>query len=103
MKTNRLALHEELCTLLGSRYVYYQPGTNTKMKYPCIVYRRGDIEPRYANDMTYVCRERYTLTVVSGDPDNEIADKLLSHFRLITYTNRYLSDNLYHDTLELYY
>ena len=103
MKANRLKLHEELCTVLGSRNVYFQPGPNIKMSYPCIIYRRGDIEPIYANNLTYINRERYTLLAVSGDPDNEIADNLLSHFHLITYTNRYVSDNLYHDALEIYY
>ena len=103
MKTNRINLHGELVEVLGSTNVYYQPGANITLKFPCIIYRRGDIQPFYANNKTYINRERYTLTVVSGDPDNEIADNLLSHFSLITYTNRYVSDGLYHDTLEVYY
>lgn len=103
MKTNRLKLDDEIREVLGSTNVYYQPGPNVTLKYPCIIYRRGDIQPLYADNKTYLNRERYTLTIVSADPDNEIADNLLSHFSLITYTNRYVSDGLYHDTLEIYY
>ena len=36
----RLQLHEELCSVLGSRNVYFQPPETIKLTYPCIIYSK---------------------------------------------------------------
>ena len=40
----RLELHEILCTILGSRNVYFQPPESIKMNYPAIVYGLDDMQ-----------------------------------------------------------
>lgn len=43
---NRLNLHEEFATLLGSNNVYFQPPESVKLNYPCIKYSRVGIDSK---------------------------------------------------------
>ena len=61
---DRLALHELLCELLGSRNVYFQPPESVKMKYPAIVYSRNRIENTSADNVVYKQDVSYTITVI---------------------------------------
>lgn len=100
---SRLELQEELEEILGSRNVYFQPPESVKMKYDAIVYNLSNIRTNYADDKTYKKDKSYELIVISRDPDNEIAENLLNHFEYIRFDRRFISDNLYHDALTLFY
>lgn len=100
---SRLNLHEELCALLGSRNVYFQPPESVKLKYPCIVYSRTGADTTYADDQTYNMTYQYSVQVISGDPDNELAKELAFYFPMCRFMRRFVIDNLYHDNLNLYY
>ena len=100
---SRLNLHEELCALLGSRYVYFQPPESVKLKYPCIVYSRTGADTDYADDKVYNMTYQYTIQIISGEPDNELARELVYHFPMCRFMRRFVVDNLYHDNLNLYY
>jgi len=102
-KERRLQLHEELCTILGSRNVYFQPSGTVKMKYPCIRYSRDRGMHIRADNKTYIYRQAYQIMYISTDPDNEVVDKLIEHFSEISYNRSYVADNLNHDVLVLYY
>ena len=99
---SRLDLHEELCKLLGSRNVYFQPPSSVKMKYPAIVYSLDNIDPKYANDTVYLMDVKYSLTYIDVDPDNVKVKEILNlpHCRFNRY---YISDNLNHYNYTLYY
>lgn len=103
MISNRLKLHEELVEILGTRNVYFQPPENVKMKYPCIVYDKENIDTNFADDKPYKNRVRYSVTVIDKNSESETAEKILSHFPLCTYSKHYTADNLNHDSLILYY
>lgn len=98
----RLDLQSKLEELLGSRHVYYQPSSNVKMTYPAITYVKGKITKVYANNSTYRLLTRYDITVISNRPDNPVIQKLLE-LPYCSYDRRYISDNLYHDSLTLYF
>jgi predicted component of viral defense system (DUF524 family) len=100
---SRLKLQEELEEILGSRNVYFQPPESVKMKYDAIVYNLSDIRTDYANDKVYKKDRSYEVTVISRNPDNEIAENLLDHFKYISFDRRFINDNLYHDALTLFY
>lgn len=102
-KNRRLLLHEELCEILGSRNVYFQPEGTVKMKYPCIRYTRDRGLHVRADNKTYIYRQAYQLIYISNDPDNDIVDKLIEHFSEISFIRNYQADNLNHDVLTLYY
>lgn len=99
---SRLKLHEELCEILGSRNVYYNPPASVKMKYPAIVYSRAKIDNTHANNAVYNQRVAYDVTVVHSDPDSEVT-KTISKLPLCRYVRPYKADNLNHDTFILYY
>lgn len=100
---SRLKLHEELCELLESRNVYYQPPASVLMKYPCIKYSRSGIDHKRANDMIYGNTNRYEVIVIDPDPDSKIPEKILSHFRMCSFDRGYAADNLNHFVITLYY
>lgn len=100
--SRRLELHELLCELLGSDHVYYQPPTGLKMEYPCIRYEKDNIDSDYADDMSYSTYTRYLLTVIDKKPDNPVIEELLKQ-PYCGYGRLYKADNLYHDTLTIYY
>lgn len=73
---SRLKLHEELCNILGSTNVYFQPPETLKLKYPCIVYNLSDIITVKADDKVYRKYRQYTVTLIHNNPDNDIVDAL---------------------------
>lgn len=99
----RLQLHEELCEVLGSRNVYFQPSGATRMKYPCIRYTRDRGRHTYADNKTYIYRQAYQLMYIDSNPDNDVVERLIEHFEEINYNRSYVADNLNHDVLILYY
>lgn len=99
---DRLKLHELLCTLLESRNVYFQPPESVKMKYPAIVYALDDIENSFANDGVYFSKKRYSVTIITSDPDTDLVDKLAA-LPLCRFNRHYKSDNLNHYVFILYF
>ena len=98
----RLQLHEVLCTVLGSRYVYYQQPPSVKMNYPAIVYRRIRIDNQHANDGVYSSMNQYEITVIDADPDSTIPDRVNS-LQSARFVRPYVADNLNHWVFEIYY
>lgn len=98
----RLNLQSKLEELLGSRNVYYQPPDSVKMEYPAIKYSKSDVKLTYANDSKYSKTNRYELIVISKKPDDPVIEKLLT-LQYCSYDRHYISDNLYHDVLTIYY
>ena len=99
----RLKLHEELCGLLGSRAVYYQPPASLQLAYPCIVYAKSGIYKLSANDRAYKMVDKYELVLMEFDPDSDLVDKIMMHFPMCSFNRAYVADNLYHKALTLYY
>lgn len=100
--SRRLELQSLLEDLLGVKHVYYQPPESLKLEYPAIVYSKSRIDKRNANDSGYNLNTRYELIVVDKRPDNPVIEKLLS-LPYCSYDRPYVSDNLNHDVLTIYY
>ena len=99
---SRLDLHEVLCSVLGTRNVYFQPPESVKMQYPCIVYERSAVNTRFADNELYMRKKRYTVTVIDKNPDSEIPDKVAS-IPMCAFDRNFTSDNLNHDVFSIYY
>lgn len=99
---SRLELQELLENLLESDHVYYQPPENLKMEYPCIRYYKDDIETDYADDMKYSMYDIYHIVVISKRPDHEVIKKLLT-LPYASFNRHYVSDELNHDVIKLYF
>ena len=99
---SRIDLQKKLESLLGSRNVYYQAPETIKMEYPAIRYKKSDIETKFANDKRYMYKNRYEIIVIDRKPDNPVIDKILE-MPMSSYDRPYVSDNLNHDVITLYY
>lgn len=99
---SRLDLHELLCSILGSRNVYFQPPESTKLNFPAIIYSRSNIENIAADDRPYLQNYFYQIVVIDKDPDSEVV-KRVSQMTGIRFNNHYASDNLNHDVFTLYF
>lgn len=98
----RLDFQKKLENLLGSQYVYYQPPESLKMEYPCIRYSKYKINSIQADNINYNNRDCYQVTVIDKKSDNPVIRELLQ-LPLSSYDRHYVSDNLNHDVILIYY
>ena len=99
---NRSALHEKLCTILGSRNVYHDPPSNIHLNYPCIIYKRQAVVSRSADNKRYANWYPYDVQIISKDPDFELFDSFLSNFECGREGAPFTSDNLHHSNFTIY-
>lgn len=95
-------LQYKLESLLALKHVYYQPPENFTMEYPAIRYSLAKIESTYANNAKYSNKNRYEVIVIDKLPDNEVIQKILA-LPYSSYDRRYVSNNLNHDVITLYF
>lgn len=100
---NRIDLQKELCDVIGSKNVYYQPAPSYKLTYPCIVYERAKKSLLHADDDAYLISDLYTVTYIYKDADSDIPNQILRAFTMISHDRTFKNDNLYHDVFSLYY
>ena len=98
----REQLQSKLEEVLGSRNVHYQKPPSSCMKYPAILYKKSGIKTTNANNQKYSMITRYDLIVIDKRADNPVIKELL-RMPYCSYDRQYISDNLYHDSLTLYY
>lgn len=99
----RLNLHEELCKLLGTRNVYYNPPESVRMNYDAIRYELAGKDIKRANDGVYQITDQYDGVVITRNPECEVSDAILKHFPMCSFGRPYVADNLYHFPFTLYY
>lgn len=98
----RLELQSILESILGSRNVYFQPPSNTKLSYPCIIYARSNISSKYADNVVYNSRVRYSLTLIGRSPESELVKDILQ-LPYCSYDRFYTADTLNHDVFTIYF
>jgi len=101
--SSRLNLHKELVDILGSSNVYFQPPESIKLVYPCIIYERNGGETIFSGDMPYLYKKRYSVTIITKDPDSDLVDKMYMAFPECTFDRHFTLDNLNHDVFQLFY
>lgn len=82
--------------------VYFQPPTNIKLKYPCIIYKRDSAETKFADNAPYTHELRYMVTVIDQNPDSEIPGKI-ANLPKSAFSRFYTVDNLNHDVYSIYF
>lgn len=82
--------------------VYYNPPEKLKLKYPCIIYYKSEIRRMPADDIGYLSKVGYMVTVVDYKPDSPIGDAILE-LPMCSFSRAYVSDNLYHSVYKLFY
>lgn len=97
---SRLELHVQLEQICDK--VYYQPGDNTKLIYPCMTYNIIDEQTLMANDALHTLFLKYGVTYISDDPEklDEVLEKL-SKIPYSSFMQSTIIDGLYHIYFEI--
>jgi len=98
----RLELQKILENILESRNVYFQPPSNTKLVYPCIIYNRSDIDVSHADNIKYKMAVRYSMLLIGRSPESNLIEKILE-LPYCSYDRQYSADGLNHDSFTIYY
>jgi hypothetical protein len=98
----RLELQALFVSLLGSTNVYFQPPPSVNMQYPCIIYKRDDLDIDFADNKPYKNKKRYQVTIVDVNPDSEIPDKVAA-LPMCSYDRFFTADNLNHDVYNIFF
>lgn len=100
MARSRLELDTIFRTIVD--HVYYQPPTNIRISYPCIIYELSNRTSDYADNGRYLNYKSYEITLIDKNPDSELPDKILE-LPMCKHDRRYVADNLNHDTFTIYF
>lgn len=99
----RLELHDILCEIMGDpKRVYFQPKVNIRLDYPCIVYSRDTADSEFADNRPYKWNTRYQVVYIDRKPDNDVIEKLIA-LPMCRHDRSYVSDDLHHDSFNLYF
>ena len=98
----RIELQNILEKILDNRHVYFQPPESLKMEYPAIRYSVSKMESKYANNAKYSKFTRYDIIVIDKRPNNEAIQKILD-LPYSSFDRHYVSNNLNHDSIILYF
>lgn len=95
---------EELQTVLEqmTSHVYFQPPSNIRMNYPCIVYNRDGSDVDRADNVLYRHAKRYQVTVIDRNPDSNLPDKV-EELPLCQFDRFFAADNLNHHVFNLFF
>lgn len=100
MKT-RLELHKALSDIPGVAACYFSPPEGQRMKFPCIEYHLEDVNVEFADNRPYIKAKRYSVTVISEDPDCEIPDLVLELPHCM-WERSFTNDGMYHHVFVIY-
>lgn len=98
----RLKLQELLEEIQGTDAVYFQPGPNTNMEYPCILYNVDGLDVDWADNLAYRQEVQYQVVVIDRDPDNETWRKI-GALPKCSFIRSEVVENLNHYYLNLYF
>ena len=96
----RSDLHAILLTFTAN--VYFQPPTNTKIEYPCIVYRRDAARTVFGDNKPYKHTKRYQVTVIDRNPDSDIPD-MVKALPMCVFDRFFTADQLNHDVFTIFF
>lgn len=82
--------------------VSFQPPSNVKLSYPCIVYQRQSYFSTHANNTQYMGRYVYQVTVIDKDPESEIPEQILKTMSMSSLSSVFTIDNLHHTVITIY-
>lgn len=103
--TRRQKLDLELKSIIGSAKLYWEPPSNKQLTGdPRVIYERDGADVKYADNRVYQFTQRYKITIVYTNPNLDLAQTILEHFPgMCEYDRDFVSDNLHHSVLVLYY
>lgn len=101
MAKTRTSLSAILHTICPN--VYFQPPPTIKLTYPCIVYNLEKPMVERADNIRYKVTNCYSIKYITTDPDTTVGETIANSFDCCEINRYYVSDNLTHVSLTLYY
>lgn len=101
-KSKRQELRELLLTTSGVKAVYYIQPPSKDMVFPCIVYALERVYSDLANNNRYGIRKKYEVTHITKNPLEDIEDELLA-LPYTSFENKFISDNMVHTKIGIYF
>lgn len=101
MYNRRIKLREKLYEIAGRDNVYYEPASNVRLKYPCIVYKLSNLNNQHADNIPYIQFLRYEVTVMDKNPDSEISEAI-SKLPACSFVNSYVVENIHHTIYQIF-
>ena len=104
MASRRLELHQTLKQQFiapTEPHVYFQPPQNTRLVYPCIIYKLSNLPVEWANNLPYRWTESYEMTYITSDANDSMVGRLIS-LRETRFVRYYSADNLHHFVYVIY-
>jgi len=95
-----LQLHEILTGI--TEHVYFQPPSNFRMQYPCIIYSRDGTSADHADNELYRHAKRYQVTVVDRNPDTELA-AMVEALDYVSFERSFPAEDLNHYVFTLFF
>lgn len=109
MARSRLLLQSLFEDLLGgdtdpSKKVmtYFQPGENTTLEYPCIIYEPDGADVKHADNLPYFLTKKYKVTLITRNADEPLTD-LVALLPMTTYDRWFAADQLHHHVFTTYF
>lgn len=97
----RLDFHKKLCSILGSKQVYFQPPSSQKIYYPAIIYTQAPFDKQYADNFGYILTDHYMVTHITSKADS-VVPKTLAAMPYTRQDQAYRSNGLYHTVFSVY-
>lgn len=88
--------------ILSNNNVYYDPPENLKLQYPCIIYSHASNWQKHADDIKYLSKKCYTVTVIDKLPDSSLSEAV-NNLPYCSFDREYAADNLHHYVYTLFY
>lgn len=101
MESSRERLHKKLKEVADEygMKVYFQPPDNTRLDYPCIIYKYDTPETQFADNIGYINKMSYEIMVVKTDHELDVIKSLTSKLKRVRFRRIYINDNMYHYVL----
>lgn len=81
--------------------IYFDPPESKKLDFPAIVYIRDAIDTVNADNRKYLIYDRYRITFIHKDRDNDTVDKILDLPRC-EHDREFKQNDMYHDVFTIY-
>lgn len=96
MKT-RAEVQSMLEEILDSKNVYFQPPSNTSLKYPCIVFKFSRFDTRPADNKPYIVTSCWEIHHMYKNPKHDLKEKFVFEAPFCSWDRRIVSDGVYND------
>lgn len=103
MARTRKELGKILKTLFPEiKNFYFSPPQGKQMSYPCVVYKIEGDRTIKADNLSYIRKKRYSVTIIDENPDSEYSDRLVEKFGC-SLDRAFTSENLNHFIHTIYF